>query len=78
MKQYSFLELEVLIHGTCDVARLDRKGDGQVSLLQNIIDLEVANDTARSVAFYSDIKGSLFIELRLRFQHVKKVSFKGC
>ena len=39
LKENALLELEVLSHDVCNVGRLDREGDGNVSLLQDVVHL---------------------------------------
>ena len=44
LKENALLELEVLSHDVCDVGRLDREGDGNVGLLQDVVHLDNGED----------------------------------
>jgi len=48
LEQDSFLELEVVAHGVSDVGGLDGEGDGNVSFLEDVVDLEVADHASTS------------------------------
>merc|ERR1719228_2578872 len=65
----SFLELEILAHCICDIRWLDCKRNGNISLLKNIVHLEVTHHTALPELLNFNRELCLLIKIPLTPEH---------
>ena len=78
LEQDALLELEVLTHDVSDVGGLDGKGYGNVGLFQDVVDLEVADNTALGEPLHLHRElFHLFRQLPLALQHLCEALLNG-
>ena len=77
LEEDALLELEVVVEHIGHIGGLDGEGDGDVGLLEDVVDLEVANDAARLEVLHLDGEVGLLGQLLLILQHVQQVVLNG-
>lgn len=65
LEQNPLLEFEVVVQHIGHIRGLDGKGDGQVGLLEDIVDFEVADNAAGLEILHLDCKVRLLTQLLL-------------